>query len=387
MEALFGGNLFFIYLFFVITVMNYSRFSIEQQLALIYICSFGLTFNSGISKWLVGVVLCIMLFLCQEYFTTDEKRIVFLYKFRYKIIDCLYMSFFQYRLLGVLAAIFIRSTYLWEHMSSCIWFVSDEVLKNLLLAISIAVLYWFSIHGIFLVKEKHDSFTNMYERIINNYPYVNVEFNAALDRRLNLIVDMEDHSYFQRYRSYSFVSMEYVNIWRNEHRTKKKSGTKKKKTFRDSWVYRLYSLIKKALFRGHSTIGMQLIRILSYKEGLIFGRPKNMKEAYRTAKRKVFECLYAKMFFDGMEKYMKGQLCNDLNNYRKYLVYLYPHIVQAKVKDITYVPMSRYFKNQEMELWDMNALFIACLGLNSLAVTLERIQEKREVTQKYEVEI
>ena len=50
MEGLFGDNLFFIYLFFIIAILNYKIFSTKQKYILIYICSFGLTYNEKISN-------------------------------------------------------------------------------------------------------------------------------------------------------------------------------------------------------------------------------------------------------------------------------------------------------------------------------------------------
>ena len=132
---------------------------------------------------------------------------------------------------------------------------------------------------------------------------------------------------------------------------------------------------------------MQLIRILSYKEGLILGRPKKRREAYRTLKRKAFECFYAKMFFDGLECYLKEQLCNEVRHYRSYLVYLYAYIAQAKVDGRTYVPMAAYFAGQPMENWDISELCIACMGLNSLAVTEQRLECKSDVMDKFGVEV
>ena len=386
MEGLFGGNLFFIYLFFVIAIMNYSKFSMEQKIVLIYICSFGLTFNQSISKWLVLIVLCMMLFLCQEYLTSDTKKIQFLYKVSYKVIDCIYMSVFQYRLLGIFAAIFVRSVWFSNILCSMFWFVNEKYIIYMTDIIAIVILFYFSIHGIFRVKEKHCTFTEMFGKIWNKYPYYLVNFDSRLSRRLNLIVDMEDHSYFQREHSYSFISKEYIKIWRSEHKAKEQAGVKdginkEKKRY----VAGLYSLLKKALFRGHSTIGMQLIRILSYKEGLIFGKPKNIRDAYRVTKRKLFECIYARLFFEGMEKYIKEQLCNDIKNYRKYIVYLYPNIVQTTINGKTYIPMASYFDGKKMNEWDIHELFIACLGLNSLAITQDRIDDRRNIADKYGV--
>lgn len=387
MEGLFGDNLFFIYLFFIIAILNYKIFSTKQKYILIYICSFGLTYNEKISKRLILAVMCMILFLCQEYFTKDEKRILFLRKFRYKLLDWLYMSFLQYRLAGVLLAVFLRTNWLRSRLYRLLPLVDGKWINGGLEVLAIGTLFWLCIHGMFKVKEKFHSFSHMYERIMRICPYARFTYSDALARRLELIVDMEDHSYFLRKHSYSFLSREYIHIWRQEHQTGGNAAAKRKRHRIRRMIHTFVRLVKKVLFRGHSTIGMQLIRILSYKEGLILGRPKNLREAYRTLKRKAFECFYAKMFFDGLECYLKEQLCNEVRHYRSYLVYLYAYIAQAKVDGRTYVPMAAYFAGQPMENWDISELFIACMGLNSLAVTEQRLECKSDVMDKFGVEV
>lgn len=77
--------------------------------------------------------------------------------------------------------------------------------------------------------------------------------------------------------------------------------------------------------RGYSTIEMQLIRILAYKKGLKMGRPKNLEDVYLIATRKIYEIVYAPMFFSGLKKYL---MIPDINDYyRYYLVYIYIYIL------------------------------------------------------------
>lgn len=88
-----------------------------------------------------------------------------------------------------------------------------------------------------------------------------------------------------------------------------------------------------------------------------------------------------------MEKYIKGQLCNDIKYYRKYIVYLYPNIVQTTINGKTYIPMASYFDGKKMNEWDIHELFIACLGLNSLAITQDRIDDRRNIAGKIKIVI
>ena len=137
------------------------------------------------------------------------------------------------------------------------------------------------------------------------------------------------------------------------------------------------------LTRGHSTIEMQLIRILSYKEGLLLGRPHGVEEWVRTIKRKCYECLYAKMFFDGLKIYLSKCLCRELPEYRNFIVVLYLHTVQSKVGHETYRPLDKMYSDKEIEKWPMELLFLTCLGLNSQPITGLRVWLRWSIIKKY----
>ncbi len=70
---------------------------------------------------------------------------------------------------------------------------------------------------------------------------------------------------------------------------------------------------------------MQLIRILAYKKGLKMGKPKEPRDVYLIFTRKVFEIIYASMFFSGHKKYIN--VSKEKDYYRYYLAYIYLHTV------------------------------------------------------------
>lgn len=110
---------------------------------------------------------------------------------------------------------------------------------------------------------------------------------------------------------------------------------------------------------------------------------------YRIIKRKIYEVLYSRMFFEGLKNYIKLDLCNNLDYYREYLVYVYPYIVQTKVKDVTYMPASKFFALEDgttippVNIWNMHDVIRMSFGFNGQAITQERMKSKADIVEKY----
>ena len=78
---LFSGNFFLLYLIFVISVITVDKLNEKQKIAIIYICSYGMTFDNENSKILLLILVMLMIFLVLEYFTTDKMKLVIIKKF------------------------------------------------------------------------------------------------------------------------------------------------------------------------------------------------------------------------------------------------------------------------------------------------------------------
>ena len=152
-------------------------------------------------------------------------------------------------------------------------------------------------------------------------------------------------------------------------------------------IKRPFIYVKYIFSRGHSTLGMQLVRIIAYEKGLSVGKPKSIRGFCATMKRKIFEILYCNMIFNGLEHYLSTNLCNPLINYRYYLVYQYLHIAKSKIGKKTYVPLSSLFLNEEVETWPIELVFISCLGLNSKSITRQRVLRYLRLYPKYNMTI
>lgn len=74
-SELFQGNSFILYLLFVLSVIVIDKFGERQKMAIIYLCTYGLTFQGEISCVQVCVLLTVMMFAIQEYFILDKKKL------------------------------------------------------------------------------------------------------------------------------------------------------------------------------------------------------------------------------------------------------------------------------------------------------------------------
>lgn len=413
MELLLKDSGVFIYLLSVIVIISYTSFTKVQRLSIIYIFTYGLAFTQTFPVWMTVVLLLAVVFIYEEYLTDDSMKICILYKWSYKIADAIFMAVFQYKIIWIIAGILLRADALEQILCTyggdVFWQYAEVPIK----ALSVLCVF-VGIHSMYAEKEVYYTFDEMYRKI-QQYPYYSIHFSEALRERLSLVADMEDSSYFQRKKSYSFASVEFIRIWRAK-KVGKNDGIRRHRNF---WL--LFSIVKLRikeagwkrafqkgihlmkrcindffylcrekirwfvglLTRGHSTIEMQLIRILSYKEGLLLGRPNGTEEWIRTIKRKCYECLYAKMFFDGLKCYLSKCLRRELPDYRSFLVVLYLHTVQSKVGSETYRPLDKMYNDSEIEKWPMELLFLTCLGLNSQPITGLRVWIRWSIIRKY----
>ena len=109
MEVLLTNNIFFVYLLGILVIINYEVFEKKQKIAIIYACSFGLTFNHDLRCSMIILLLLLILFVYEEYLNEDLVKVQYITQFKYKIADFLYMYIFQYKLLYVVLAIGLKA--------------------------------------------------------------------------------------------------------------------------------------------------------------------------------------------------------------------------------------------------------------------------------------
>jgi len=347
-EALFNGNTVFIFFFAMIAIYNYSDLKEYQRIAIIYITVYSLIVTDIIGVKLAVIFLFLTMFCFLEILTKDETKFKIIVSPLYKILDCLYLSFFQYSFMGILLAVV-----LWN-LHSKIAFCGNEAIFRALSIVLMILALTHTLQQKFVIN----SFADMY-RIFVEFPINKVNFNDKLDEACQILVSIEDRTYYER-RGYTFLSISTV-----KHILKRSLRYCK---FRDKLKYTCSvgkKFVKNVLKedRGYSTIPMQLIRTLGVKRGY------NYK--YR---RKIFEFLYSRMFFNGVKRMLREDQVAQRENIKKYYLYIYFHKVNTFLGDAKF---SKFLNAFDMQYGNRNkkdiyecsneGIFIACMGLSKRA--------------------
>lgn len=425
MEGLLTNNIFFVYLLGILVIINYEVFEKRQKIAIIYACSFGLTFNSDLRCILIMLLLLFILFLYEEYLNEDLIKIKYVTKIRYKILDFLYMYVAQYKLIYVIGAIILKSNVCRNFVSGLL--KKCEILQisveNILIVVAVLMLI-ICVHKMFNNPIELKNFQQINQKF-NEYPYYqlplkNEEKREKLFEKLELVADIEDYTFFRREKTYSCFSLEFVSIIIS----KKKRKRHEVKTVKVNWIscisgriksfftwrnlllffkrkHKIYVFIKyvrkvsigincfvayrlncvshkvKRYIRGYSTIEMQLIRILAFKKGLKMGKPGTWQDVYLIIIRKIYEIVYAPIFFYGHKKYLGITIERDF--YRYYLVYIYLHTVQTNLNGRVYAPLDKIFGEVDVVEWPKEALFVIALGLNNMRITHGRVDVYKNI--------
>ena len=117
METLFNENIIFVFFFAMIAIYNYSDLKEYQRMAIIYITVYALMVLDIIGIKLAFFLLIVSLFSFFEIFTSDEMKFKILVNPIYKIVDFMYISFFQYAFGGMCLALLMLRIKLPEPLS------------------------------------------------------------------------------------------------------------------------------------------------------------------------------------------------------------------------------------------------------------------------------
>ena len=351
METLFNKNIIFIFFFAMIAIYNYSDLKEYQRMAIIYISVYALAVLNIVGIKMALLLLIVSLFCFFEIFTSDEMKFKILVNPIYKAVDFIYISIFQYSFGGICLALLLLKIKLPETFDK-----QNIIFRTL----SFLFIVW-TLTAMLQQKYVIHTFGEMY-RVFTYFPINKIEFNDKLYEACNILVSIEDKRYFER-ESYSFFSVKYI-IYLIKGKIASQRGGKKV----------IYVLVNgnrfiKNIFdesRGYSTIPMQLVRSLGIKRGY------NYK--YR---RKIFEILYSRMFFKGIERMFNEDKVTQRKYFKEYLLYIYFHKVNTFLGDATFSKFlnafdMKYNRKNEKDIYDCTneGIFIACMGLSKRATNI-----------------
>lgn len=337
----------------MIAIYNYSDLKEYQRMTIIYISVYALTILNLIGVKLAVLLLVISLFCFFEIFTSDEMKFKILINPLYKLVDFIYISFSQYAFGGMCCALLMLRIKLPESLNE----------QNVVFKVLSLLLFIWTLTATLQQKFVIHTFEEMY-KIFTCFPINEIEFNEKLDEACAILVSIEDKMYFER-KAYSFVSVKYIiRILKNKISTQR--GSKKIVCVFSTGKCFIRNVFNKS--RGYSTIPMQLVRSIGIKRGDTYD--------YR---RKIFQILYSRMLFQGIEWMMKEERVSRRRHFKKYLLYIYFHKVNTFLGDVRFSKFlnafdMKYDKKNDKDIYDCTneGIFIACMGLSKRAVNITR---------------
>ncbi|MCM1259204.1 MAG: hypothetical protein NC307_15350 [Roseburia sp.] len=353
----------------------------------------------------LGVSLAVVLFILEEYLTADKVKIQLVTKFWSKMLDYGYNFIFQDSGIWTLLALAFNSYFVMSHAEKLFGSLAGKYLsKGLSLTIFAVGMHRLSTHGFEI-----SSFADM-KRRFERVPFQKADYkNENLTKRMELLVEIEDKSYFYRENTYNWISREFIRYRFFRWKSLGPSGKKKNRWYFFlqkcvSYVknYGMISLVKKGMEelhwsfegirpfywlkmvfkRGYATLEMQLIRNIGIERG--YEKDKHI------IRRKIFEVIYSYIFFDGLKHHYGIIRKGDREHFKKMILYVYLYSVDTKVDGRRIDPLISMFSNEEGKIpdngWEvipMEVFFVLYLGLNHRYIYPARVALYENTILKY----
>ncbi|MBC1904317.1 hypothetical protein HCA50_12395 [Listeria innocua] len=371
MDNLFNNNLFFVYLFACIAIVNYASFKENQKILLMYLMTFGLSFLNILNFGMSIVFLLLSTFIYLEFLSNDNEKQIIIVKLGYKLLDYFFINFFQYHIGWIILS--LMTIFFRNELSNNIdfnWFLEVDVEKISYILSFIAILIFvLGVSRVTAQKFKVKSVDEVITKYFSPNPIYRSPHNDFSPCFFEMISDMEDKTYFKRKQSYSFLSFEFISI-KNKQLS---GGTKSLKKY----AKKAYKFIKRSKnIRGYSTLEMQLIRILFIEAGY------NKKIV-----RKIFELVYTKIFLQSLKNFYETNVYEHRSEYKKYLLFIYFNNTNTKIAGKRFQSMREVFLEKEIKDWSNEELFVVCAGLPYRDFTAaEVLSTYQYIIEKYKLD-
>lgn len=330
--------LFFLALIVLFITKNID-FSERLKIVTIYLFSLTLYLTKMIKiEWLTVLIL-ISSFLTIEIFTNDKHKQT-LFNLPEKLADYIYKILFEYELLLVLLSVVL--------------FRIDKILYVLNLAIfasSILSVICFVLSGILLLYACFAILSERYElnTITETYDILFRQTNSTLSNKMKnkyyMLCALEDSGFTTRSNK------------RHTIFTIRNFGEALKRISLNTIKHPISTL--KMIWRGYSTIEMQLLRTIGLKHGYSC-----------EFKRKIYEILYSRLILNSIQRAIVRDGLPIVNF--KYWIFLnYINNVRVKIGGIIYVPIknestSIQIFNKDFDKLTKEEFFIWCIGLTGI---------------------
>ena len=404
MEGLFEGNEVLLYFISVLYILVNSSFSKNQKIISIYIFSYCLRLFNIMSLKIILTIISIVTFLYMEFLTSDEVKNKILTNLWDKLKDYIYKTVFEFSgLYFFISMLFLSKTMavnlpIINYFNINIPFLQTEI--NVISFVFLAI----AINNISSCKYSTQSFSNIREKMNKVSTWQTTNIAKGDKKKMAILVDIEDKSFFIRKNTYNFVSIEFL---RYKIGRKKNDGFLKLKQneltidvikrilFKKIYIKEEIGKIKKLLLkeiyimefirkirrymRGYSTIEMQLIRTLGIKDGYAY-----------VIYRKIYEIIYTKLFFKNIRKEMNKYYYDTkgCGTFKEYLLNIYIHIAPIRINKKDYKNMLTIWGAKSLKDVSKEQFFISILGLShrnlrdDIFITYENIIQKHKLDKK-----
>jgi len=382
LEGLLNGNpilLYFVGIFYILINENFEK---SQKIIVVYMLSYCLRLFDIIEFKTIIIVLNIVAFLYLEFLTKDNIKNKILNNIWDKIKDYIYKVIFEFSGVYFLISITIIN---YNFVPQIQFFSINIPIANI---ISI-MLIMYTFNNIISEKYATLAFSQIKKRMDNITIWTKIpKISEENKEKLNMLVDIEDKSYFIRESSYNFLSLEFFT-YKMYKKTVKKENIKYnlkrkqiinyiKKFFRDLLdIDNFFHKISKYV-RGYSTIEMQLIRTLGIQYGYNF-----------VIYRKIYELMYSKIFFKNLLKYMNKAYLNTKGccTFKEYLLNIYINVASIRINDKDFKYMLQIWNTKKLEDVSKEQFLISILGLSRRKIDNEIIYNYGSIIEKYNIDI
>ena len=370
----FNQNIIILYFIVVLYMLISDKLSFNKKLIIIYIISYILIVMNVIHFLKLMIIMNIAIFLYIEYLEDDEVKMNIMNNFFHKVIDYAYRMISEFHILLYTVSIFLQTNFVYNIIEK------NQVFSKILININygnINLLFLISfillILTITFISQRTyiiESFQNIKDKMDKVTSWNKLKLDYHTLELFEILLRIEDKSFFIRNKSYNFFSFEFFKYRYNkiiDNLHLKMSINFSNLIKNENSVFLLNIIIKKIkdtsnkiskIIRGYSTIEMQLIRTLGIKEGY-----------HCKFRRKIYEIIYSKIFFQDLRKYFKKHKYSSNCSYKEYLMYIYIYVAKIKINGIEYENIINFWEKKNEKELDLKNItneefFISVLGLS-----------------------
>ncbi len=354
LETILSGNTFLLYFMGLLYILINKDFDKCQKIVMIYVFVYSLKIFNIIDLKVLFIGLTIVSFLYIEFLSEDNVKNILLCNIIYKIIDYMYKLIFEYSAVYFCGSLILMSNIIQIDLPIIQLLNRYIPIIGIKINIISLLLVLYAINNITSQKFETYSFKHIKQKMDEINIWNNVKSNNIDSLKLNMLIDVEDKSYFIRENTYNFLSFEFIKY-------KIKRGIRKLKYVNiDKNILKKVTILPikntKKYIRGYSTIEMQIIRTLGIKSGY-------EKHIFC---RKIYEIIYSKIFFTSLRRYM-NKLYLDTSGcctFKEYLLMIYIKIAPIKLNNTKYSNMLKAWNSNDIRQISDEQFFISILGLS-----------------------